>query len=172
MSEEATTAVLSARDLDAFCHRQHPRLVGMLGLYCGDRDLAEELTQEALARLCNHWSKLPSAEDAERWLMRVAFNLAKSQFRMRTTRRRVLDRYGHSLALTDRQQDGATVIAVRSAVASLPERERRALILRYFNDLPVIEVALEMSCPEGTVKTLTAQAIRRLRTAGLEISDD
>ena len=38
-------------DLAAMCEREHPRLVGMLGLYCGDRDAAEDLAQDALVRL-------------------------------------------------------------------------------------------------------------------------
>lgn len=164
--------MLSDCDLETFCRQQHARVLGMLGLYCADRDLAEELTQEALARLCNHWSRLPSADDAERWLTRVAFNLAKSSFRSKVTRRRVLDRYGHTLAPGDDLGDTASAIAVRSAVAALPERERRALILRYFADLSVAEVASLMSCPDGTVKTLTFRAIARLRHAGLEVTDE
>lgn len=164
--------MLADGGLDAFCRQQHARVLGMLGLYCGDRDLAEELTQEALARLCNHWERLPTVDDAERWLTRVAFNLAKSTFRTKATRRRVLDRYGPTMAPGDSRDDSATAIAVRAAVAALPERERRALILRYFADLRVAEVAAIMSCPEGTVKTLTYQAIGRLRHAGLEVTDD
>jgi len=52
---------------------------------------------------------------------------------------------------------------IRSAVASLPRRQRTALILRYYVDLPVREVALVMECPEGTVKTLTSKAVESLR---------
>jgi len=158
-------------DLDAFCRLQYPRLFGMLGLYCRDRDLAEELTQEALARLCRHWSQLRSGRQAERWLIRVAFNLAKSKFRSRTTRRQVIDRYGHSMSAPAGSGDPGAVLDVRAAVARLPERQRRALILRYFADLPVAETATVMGCPEGTIKTLTFQAIATLRRAGLEVTD-
>ena len=49
----------------------------------------------------------------------------------------------------------------------LPTRERTALVLRYFGDLSVREVAEIMRCPEGTVKTLTRRAIASLRDAGL-----
>ena len=68
--------------------------------------------------------------------------------------------------------DSASTLAVRAAVAALPERERRVVILRFFADLPVSEVAGVMQCPEGTVKSLTHAAITRLRAAGLEVSDD
>jgi RNA polymerase sigma factor (sigma-70 family) len=166
------TVVVAADDLDDLCRRQYPRVLGMLGLYCGDRDLAEELTQEALARLCRQWPKLPSAQDAERWLTRVAFNLAKSTFRSRAARRRVTEHYGRDMALSSRHDEPATALAVRAAVAELPERQRRVLILRYFCDLPVGEVALRMRCAEGTVKSLTAHAIAQLRLVGLEVTDD
>lgn len=144
----------------------------MLGLYCGDRDTAEDLAQEALARLCRHWDQFGTERDAERWLTRVAFNLAKSSIRTRLTRWRVVERHGRELTGDSERLDPANAVAVRTAVARLPERERRVLILRYFADLPVAQTAELMRCPEGTVKTLTRQAIERLRKAGLEVADD
>jgi RNA polymerase sigma factor (sigma-70 family) len=164
-------AAVLARDLNTFCHQQYPQLLGMLGLYCGDRDLAEELTQETLARVCRHWSRVGAMDNPERWVVRVAFNLAKSAFRSRSARQRVLDRYGPSLGKDVDAGAVDDVLAVRAAVARLPERQRRALLLRYFADLPVAEVASLMECPEGTVKTLTFQAIAALRRAGLEVAD-
>jgi RNA polymerase sigma factor (sigma-70 family) len=168
----ATETALAPTGPDDFCRRQYGRLVGMLGLYCGDRDTAEDLAQEALARLCRHWDELPTERDAERWLTRVAFNLAKSSLRTRLTRRRVVEQHGRELTRDGGSADPANAVAVRAAVAGLPERERRVLILRYFADLPVAQTAVLMRCPEGTVKTLTRQAIERLRTAGLEVADD
>ena len=159
-------------ELAAFCRRDYPRLVGMIGLYCGDRDLAEDIAQEALARLCNHWTDLPSEADAERWLTRVAMNLAKSSLRTKATRRRIIDHFGPTLAPTAVQTEPATALAVRAAVARLPERQRRVIILRYFCDLAVADVAAVMECPEGTVKSLTSLAVAGLRRAGLEFDDD
>ena len=171
--EARSTATADDRALDSFCRRQHPRLVGMIGLYCGDRDLAEELVQEALARLCVHWPRLPSDADAARWVTRVSFNLAKSSFRTRAARRRIMERYGGSLApAMPGDDEGTSALAVRAAVAGLPERQRRVIVLRYFCDLPVADVAELMGCPEGTVKSLTSGAVAGLRRAGLEVTDD
>ena len=58
-------------------------------------------------------------------------------------------------------------VAVRNAVAALPRRQRTALVLRYFADLSVAQTADVMRCPQGTVKTLTYEAIRALRTSSL-----
>lgn len=162
----------AARDLEAFCRDQYPRLLGMLGFYCGDRDLAEELTQETLARTCRDWPRLAKLATPERWVARVAFNLAKSAFRSRAVRGRVVERYGDRLNTDVDSGDVEGALAVRAAVAGLPERQRCALILRYFVDLSVAEVAEFMNCPEGTVKRLTFEAIVGLRRAGLEVTDD
>jgi RNA polymerase sigma-70 factor (ECF subfamily) len=59
------------------------------------------------------------------------------------------------------------VLAVRAAVAALPTAQRQAVILRYFADLPIRDVAAIMECPENTVKTHVRRACARLRVSGL-----
>lgn len=159
----------TATDLElvTVCQREHPVLVGALGLYLGDRDEAEDVAQEALIRLCQHWP-LPGVENPGAWVMRVAFNLATSRFRRATVHRRAVERMVPQQ--TDTDLDAA--IAVRRAVLALPERQRHAVVLRYFADLSVRDTAAQLGCPEGTVKTLVFQAIKSLRAAGLEVSTD
>lgn len=82
-------------ELTAMCEREHPRLVGMLGLYCGDAEVAEDLAQEALIRLCRDWRKVRKLDAPDRWLHRVAINLAHSHYRRKTTERRVLSILGN-----------------------------------------------------------------------------
>jgi RNA polymerase sigma factor (sigma-70 family) len=69
-----------------------------------------------------------------------------------------------------------TELALRTAVAALPERQRTALVLRFFADLPPKEVASVMGCQEGTVWALVHQAIDALRRAPgferMEVTDD
>jgi RNA polymerase sigma-70 factor (sigma-E family) len=156
--------------LAEFCQREWPRLVGSLVLYTGERDLAEELAQETLIRACQHWPKVRDATSGSAWVHRVAFNLAKSQFRRRATMRRRLQRLDTS-ELVARNPDTALQVAVRDALAALPEPQRRALVLRYFSDLPVQQVATLMGCPANTVKTHTRRALEALRDAGL-LSDE
>jgi RNA polymerase sigma-70 factor (sigma-E family) len=152
-------------DVNTFCRREWPRLVGSLSLFTGDRELAQELAQETLARVCRDWRKVSNLEAPGAWAHRVALNLARSHYRHRAVARRHSGRFAISEATES--LDTATVIAVRQAVAALPVRQRTALVLRYFADLSVAETAEAMHCPEGTVKTLTRQAIRALRSTGL-----
>jgi RNA polymerase sigma factor (sigma-70 family) len=152
-------------DADAFCRREWPRLVGSLSLFTGDGDLAQELAQETLARVCRDWNKVSTLDAPGAWAHRVALNLARSHYRHRSVARRYANRVGTPPEFCD--PDTASAIAVRAAVALLPVRQRSALVLRYFADLSVAETAEAMRCPEGTVKTLTRQAILSLRSAGL-----
>ncbi len=152
-------------DVGAFCRREWPRLVGSLSLFTGDGDLAEDLAQETLTRVCRDWRTVSNLDSPGAWAHRVALNLARSHYRHRSVARRQRARLARASEAHD--PDTATVIAVRNAVSQLPVRQRTALVLRYFADLSVAETAAAMQCPQGTVKTLTREAIAALRTMGL-----
>lgn len=157
-----------------FCAQVRPDLLGALALHCGDRGLAEDLTQEALARAWERWPQVREARSSRAWTYRVAFNLSASRFRRKAAERRARRRAGPTAEAIE--EDRATGMAVRAAVADLPARRRTALVLRYYLQLSVTETATAMGCAEGTVKALCAQAIASLRDAGLRddvgLSDD
>ena len=147
------------QDLIAMCEREHARLVGTLGLYCGDRAVAEDLAQEALIRLCRDWRSVRKLDAPERWLYRVAINLAHSHYRRKATERRVL-----SLAPVAELQraESPTDIETLELLKNLPHRQKTALLLHYYLDLTVPEVAHAMEIPEGTAKTLIHRGTRAL----------
>jgi RNA polymerase sigma-70 factor (ECF subfamily) len=150
-------AELSAPD---FCSRVHPQLVRSLALYCGDSAVAEELAQEALLRAWDRWGSVRRMTNPTGWVFRVGFNLATSR-----GRRAAIERRASTLAGADYPQHEDSLddaIVVRAAVASLPPRERAAIVLRYFADFSVDDTAVAMRCRPGTVKSLTFQAVRRL----------
>lgn len=161
-----SAALPEDQELAAFCRAEHPTLVGLLALYTGDRAVGEELAQEALIRACEHWGRVRVMDNRRAWLTRVAINLANSWFRRRFAERRANARHG--IPAAPAQHDAADVIAVRAAVAALPRRQRTALVLRYYADLPAAQVAAQMGCAEPTVRSLTNRAITTLRVhAGL-----
>ncbi|MHB8467474.1 MAG: RNA polymerase sigma factor, partial [Acidimicrobiales bacterium] len=108
-------------DLVTFCREEWPRLVGALALYCGDRDTAEELAQEALVRVWRHWPNVREAASPRAWAHRVAINLANSWFRATLARRRAMSRLDPQGGDAHDDQDTAHTLAVREAVAALPE---------------------------------------------------
>jgi RNA polymerase sigma factor (sigma-70 family) len=151
------------KGLGSFCDDVYPKLAGFLSLYTGERDLAQDLTQECLARACRDWKKVSKLQSPEGWVYRVAINLAKSHFRRLASERRVRSRLAFSGLQDGRQVEPAEGLAIRLAVSKLPRRQRTALILRFYLDLPVIEVAEIMGCAEGTVKALTSKGVDSLR---------
>lgn len=148
-----------------FCRCEHPRLVGSLTLYTGSADLALDLTQEALARVCRDWATVSAMDAPGAWAHRVAINLANSTFRRRALERRHARR--DQPADRSPPPDSAESLALRAAVANLPRRQRAAIVLRYWRDLSVDDTALAMNCAPGTVRALTYQGINRLRELGL-----
>jgi RNA polymerase sigma-70 factor (sigma-E family) len=178
VSERAEPALDSADDLVAFCERLRPRLVGMLSLYTADPGVAEELAQETLARVWANWDKVRQMHAPGGWTYRVAVNLANSAFRRRGAERRARERLvargGVAGLVPHTDPDTPDTIAVRRAVAALPPRQRTVVVLRYYADLPVDEVARAMGCAEGTVKSLMHRAVQTLRTSSAlaeEVSD-
>ncbi|HKF00134.1 MAG TPA: sigma-70 family RNA polymerase sigma factor [Actinomycetes bacterium] len=160
MDDEADAAAV------AFCRRLRPRLVGTLSLISGDPGTAEELSQEALARAWSNWSRLRELEEpaAAAWVFRTATNLASSWLRRLAAERRAVARLaGRSIGGARGEPDLADTLAVRRQVATLPRRQRTALVLRYYADLPVSQVAAVMGCSPGTVKSLTSKAVHALR---------
>lgn len=141
-------------------------LVGMLTLQVGDRDVAEELAQDALVTLIRHWDRVRAMDNPSAWLTTVAFNQARSWWRRSYAQQRARRRHGPTVTTTD-SPDTETSMVVRAAVGELPARQRQAIILRYFHGYSVLEAAEIMECAEGTVKSLTSQARATLRERDL-----
>lgn len=148
--------------LEAFCQREHPRLVGALSLYTGNAAVAEELAQEALVRVMDAWPQVRSMAAPGAWAHRVAMNLAKSWFRRRLAERRAL---AHLEQQRARQSDPdvAAAVDVRLAVAGLPQRQRRCVVLRHYLGYPVDVTADALGISRQAVASLTYRGMQMLR---------
>lgn len=145
-----------------FCESIYPTLVGVLTVHVGDREVARELAQDTMVRVCEHWPRVVAMEAPKAWTYRVAFNLATSRFRRGAAERRALTRVG-SRPLQHVEPWDVEVMALHDALVALPARQRQVLGLRFFADLPVDEVARIMGCAPGTVKSMTSHAVEALR---------
>jgi RNA polymerase sigma factor (sigma-70 family) len=138
--------------------------VQTLSLYCGSREVGEELAQEALSRAWQRWPSVSLMQSPEAWTIRVGLNLANSSYRRRRAERRALQTISSDRTV---HEDAALVEAVRQAVAALAPRQRAVILLRFFLDLSVEETAAALGCAAGTVKATTSQALAVLRAGGL-----
>lgn len=147
-------------DFEELCRAQYPRLVGALGLHTGDRSIAEELAQEALARAWRQWKKISRAQDPAAWLFVVAFNLAKSHGRRLGAERRMKSKLPSAPEEHSLPDDTADV---RHALTALPARYRTVLVMRYYLGYTLEEIANHLDVPLPTVKTWSARGLQRMK---------
>jgi RNA polymerase sigma factor (sigma-70 family) len=147
----------------SLCGGLHGRLVGMLTLYTGERELARDLAQETLARLWRDWRRVQRTSSREAYAFRIAINLAKDHFRRMSVRRAHWLRADVDRDAVSHDPDMAAAVAIRQAVAALPHRKRAVLVLRYVVDLSVEDTAAALGIPVNTVKTLARRTLVELR---------
>ncbi len=116
--------------------------------YTGDLGAAQDIVQEAFCRALPRWSRISRYDDPVAWLRRVAWNLATSRWRRL--------RHGAAVAWPVREESvpGPTAdrVALTTALARLPEAQRRAVVLHYLGDLTTREIAEQEGVAESTVR--------------------
>ena len=127
------------------------RLRRFLASLCGDAALADDLAQEALVRA--YVSSDRFIGNFKAWLFRIAYNCFIDNLRRVPAPSASMDS-PEVLHVADGAASDATFRheELRRALTRLPEKERTAIVLHYFEDLPVKEIASVMQIPSGTVK--------------------
>lgn len=150
--------------------RHAPRVLSLATRMLGDREEAEDVTQEAMLRL---WQKAPDWQDGRgavgTWLYRVALNLCHDRLRARKRRggpQPALDTIPEP-ASEEAGPEEALLLAERAAslqraLDRLPERQRAAFLLRHLEGLGNGEIATLLETSIEAVESLTARARRGL----------
>jgi RNA polymerase sigma factor (sigma-70 family) len=134
-------------------------IVRSLTLVFGDRPRAEDAAQVGFERAYRKWRIVGSLDRPATWVYVVALRDARRQLQREDRRPRPdleLDAVGFDDA-------SATGMDIRASLATLPLRQRTAVVLRYLGGLSGAEVATAMGCTEGTVKATLHHALARLR---------
>jgi len=140
-------------------------LVRLAALLTRDPSIAEEVVQDAFVAMHTGWHRLRDYDKALSYLRQAVVNRCRSAIRHRV----VVDRNAPKPAPDmPSAEHGAIMQLERSAVIAalrdLPERQREALVLRYYADLSEAEIAAAMRISRGAVKSHTARAIATLRS--------
>jgi RNA polymerase sigma-70 factor (sigma-E family) len=139
-----------------------PRLLAFALLLTDDHASAEDLVQEAFARL--HGRTLDDPAAAAGYLRTTVLNLSRSRLRrLRTARRHERSPAATFPSAEESVLDRADQDEVLVALRSLSPRQRQAIVLRYWSDLPEPEIAREMGLSAGAVKSHTHRAMTTLR---------
>jgi RNA polymerase sigma-70 factor (sigma-E family) len=146
-------------------------LIRLAVVMLGDRQAAEDVVQDAFAGLYRRWHTLADSAKALSYVRSSVLNGARTVLRQRARRS------GAAGALAG-LADGPTVASaeyevligeehreVLRAMRRLPDRQREALVLRFYLELDEEDIARSMGISRGTVKSTTSRAIAALRVA-------
>jgi len=134
--------------------REGQSLVRLARLFVDDRNAAEDLVQEAFIRLARSAHRIQDESKAAAYLRSIVLNLA------RDSNRRGLVSLRHHLPLDERRASTEDEIELREdqqqvieALRDLPHRQRNALVLRYYEELGIDDIAAAMGISRNSVKT-------------------
>jgi RNA polymerase sigma-70 factor (sigma-E family) len=155
------------RDEDAFRDfvvGRSPSLLRTAYLLTGDWGHAEDLLQTALASLYRAWPRLDERERLDSYVRRIMVNTHTSWWRRAWKAERPTPALPETPA-PDEHAVSDDRDRLRRALLDLPPKQRAAVVLRHYEDLPEAEVARLMGCAVGTVKSQCARGLGKLRAA-------
>jgi RNA polymerase sigma-70 factor (ECF subfamily) len=171
-----------ASEFDVLVQTYRPRVFRFLLASLRDRETAENLTQDCFLRAYRARDQFRGESSRTTWLMQIAINLVRkheSNSRLKFWRRAL--RPGLSPAdlrdwLPDRQVSPEAAVLAReqvdviwSVVIQLSERQRTVFLLRFVEEMDLLEIAGATGMKEGTVKTHLFRALQAVR-AKLEVT--
>lgn len=141
-------------------------LVRLAVLLVHDIQTAEEVVQDAFVAMHTGWRRLRDTDKALSYLRQAVVNRSRSVLRHRT----VVDKNAPKPAPDEPSaEQGAIALLERSAVIAaireLPDRQREAIVLRYYADLSEAQIAATMGISKGAVKSHTARGMAALRAS-------
>ncbi len=150
----------SAEEFVEFAAAASPRLRRAAFLLCGDWHTAEDLAQTTLAKVFVSWRKVSRQDAAHAYATRTLVNTYLADKRLKRAGEVITDK------LPERSVESPTPearIVVLDALATLPPKSRAVVVLRYWADLSVEQVADVLGCSPGNVKSQSARALDKLR---------
>ena len=164
------------RDFEAVVRLHWPRVFRFALASVRDHDAAQTLAQDCFLRAHQAWGRFRGDSSVQTWLMRIAVNLVRDYIRnrrlqfWRRTRDTAVEIGDASEWLADRQISaeakillGEEVRAVWTAVGRLPAKQRTVFLLRFVEDMELLEIAAATGMSEGTVKTHLFRGLRAVR---------
>ncbi len=140
-------------------------LVGLATLLVRDREVAEDVAQDAFVALHGRWDRLREREKALAYLRRSVVNGCRSAGRRNTLATRHRPQPAPDVASAESSAlVGARREEVLAALATLPRRQREVLVLRHWLDLSEAEIASTLRISRGSFKTHSSRGLTALRT--------
>ena len=130
-----------------------------------DRDEAEDATQEAIEKAWLAWRTLRERDHFDAWFDRILVNVCRNRMRRSRIIRMVALDDAHHVQSPDSHASTVARLALEPAFGRLTPDQRIILVLRFWRDLPIEDLAERLGIPEGTAKSRLHYALRALRRA-------
>jgi len=154
--------------LEAFTLLDESRLLQsyrLATLILRDRDEAEDATQEAIVRAWSSWGTIRDRSKFDAWFDRILVNVCRNRLRHTRTIRMVPLADVHDFPGVDTHGPSLARLALEPAFDHLSPGHRIIVVLRFWRDLSVEEIAERLGVPPGTVKSRLHYALKTLREA-------
>lgn len=128
-----------------------------------DSELARDATQETGLRFLRQIATFRGGSQLRTWSIGIAINVCRE---MRRGNRRVPEDFGEEreeASPSNAAEKQEEAMRLREVLSGLPERQREAVMLRFFEEMSVEEAATAMDCAPGTVKATIHQALRAMK---------
>lgn len=156
-------APAGAGGLDDLYVRHAPAATRLAYFLTGDRDLAQDLVQDAFVKLAGRFRHLRQPDAFDAYLRKTVVNLFMSHLRRLRLERAHLKREGREPEATNEGVDVADRDQLWRALLRLPQRQRAAVVLRYYEDLSEQDASDVLGCSASAINALVARAMAALR---------
>ncbi len=170
-TEAIEWAMMAQVSFEAFVRQRSARLLRFAHLLTGNSDDAAEIVQEALTNLYPRWERVVAAGDPEPYVRRSIVNSRNTRWR-RQREQPVGDPSELDGVTADPMNAWTDAEVFGRLFATLPPRQRAALILRFYEDLEFAAIARQLGCAEPTARSLVHRALADLRTRLPRRDDD
>ena len=152
-----------ASDFSTAIGRELPKAYRVAGYILGDATEAQDAVSESLERAWIAWPRLRDPEAAHSWYWQILINVCRTRLRKRRSSPiRDLDE-ASDLSSEDPFRSSLARDSVGRALSLLGPDHRVVIVLRYWEQLTVPEIAMRLGIPEGTVKSRQHNALETLR---------
>jgi RNA polymerase sigma-70 factor (sigma-E family) len=153
----------SGSAFEAFARAEGPRLVRLARLLCGNDHDAWDVVQETLIRIGRRWRSIDSERNPSAYARKCLINVNRN--RMRRLGREVLVESVPERIDDSRDSVDGPDAWLDAALQRLPWKQRAAVTLAYYEDLPVHDISVVLDCSVSAVKTHLARGRQALRAA-------
>jgi RNA polymerase sigma-70 factor (sigma-E family) len=150
---------------ESYVEQRGASLTRLAYLLVHDHHLAQDLTQETLARLHRHWAKVSAFDDPDAYVRRIMVNQLTSWRRRRSWSERTAPGVERDDATEDPATAGVERDAMWELLKTLSPQQRAVIVLRFYEDLDDATIASLLDCSPATVRSHASKALARLRSA-------